>query len=111
MEQGKANEHVGIFMNNLHELIPNIDGNGQFLGAFPGKGLLHGLSRLYFTAYKFPQQSPCLMGRTLANQKTVAVPNERRYHFCSYECRDKFIKSLTDGSRVIEEAPAEEKKD
>ena len=36
---------------------------------------------------------------------------ERRYHFCSYECRDKFIKSLTDGSRVIEEAPAEEKKD
>lgn len=35
---------------------------------------------------------------------------ERRYHFCSYECRDKFIKSLTDGSRVIEEAPAEEKK-
>ena len=36
---------------------------------------------------------------------------ERRYHFCSYECRDKFIKSLTDGSRVIEEALAEEKKD
>lgn len=34
---------------------------------------------------------------------------ERRYHFCSYECRDKFIKSLTDGSRVIEEAPAEKK--
>lgn len=36
---------------------------------------------------------------------------ERRYHFCSYECRDKFIKSLSDGSRVIEQNSGEAKQD
>ena len=45
------------------------------------------------------------------NDSITVRDGDRRYHFCSYECRDKFIKSLTDGSRVIEEAPAEEKKD
>ncbi len=36
---------------------------------------------------------------------------EKRYHFCSYDCRDKFIKRLTDGSGVIEDKKQEEKAD
>ena len=35
---------------------------------------------------------------------------ERLYHFCSYDCREKFLKSLSDGSRVLpEDAGAEAK--
>ncbi len=37
------------------------------------------------------------------NDSITVRDGDRRYHFCSYECRDKFIKSLTDGSRIIEQ--------
>ncbi|MFI3271228.1 MAG: transcriptional regulator [Pseudomonadota bacterium] len=33
---------------------------------------------------------------------------ERTYRFCSYECRDKFIKQLQDGGREIPQIKKEE---
>ena len=43
-----------------------------------GTCVLPAVSYTHLDVYK----RQCLMGRTLANQKTVAVPNEGRYHFC-----------------------------
>ena len=62
--------------------IPYGKGDIQFFPTFPHEGIFLCFPQLHFAAYKFPQQSSCLMSRTLANQKTVTIPNEGRYHFC-----------------------------
>ena len=81
VKQGQVDGDVRVDVIHLIEDIPHVQRDVQFLLALPDERFLPGLSRLHLAAHKLPQQSTLLMGGTLADQKAVAVPNERRYYF------------------------------
>lgn len=59
-------------------------------------------------------KDPCCGTYVSVDDSVTVRDGDRRYHFCSYECRDRFIKSLQDGSRVLEQGTTtveEEKKE
>ena len=77
-------------MRYLHKYIIHSNGNIQFFMTFPDQCLLFGFPRLYFAADKLPQQSPCLIGRTLSDHKFIFVPDQSSDNLCGFENIDCF---------------------
>ena len=71
------NGQVGIFMNNVHEQVVDLQFNIKLLAAFADERLLLCFAFFNLAADKFPQQSAHFMLRTLTNHEFFAVPYER----------------------------------
>ena len=80
VEQGQPDEHVGIFVRDLHKLTAHIHMDGQLLRTFPHQSLLHGLAGLHFAADELPQKPTGLVFRPLADQKFVLLPNQSSHN-------------------------------
>ena len=80
VKQGQANQHIRVIVEFLKEPTAHVHLDGQLLGALPGQSLGRGLPWLYLAAYKFPEQPPGFVGRPLADQKSVLLPDQGGHH-------------------------------
>ena len=64
-------------MYYLRKYIAHMDGHIQLFPAFPNEGFFHSLPGLYLAAHKFPKQSTSLVCGSLADQKSIPIPNQR----------------------------------
>ena len=84
---------IRVGMGHLHEWLPNGDGDAEFLAAFPDECLRFGFTGFHLTADKFPQKTARFVRWTLADQKSVALPDEGGnnfgYHHAAPVFRDR----------------------
>ena len=82
MKQGQVDGKVGIGVDDLHEGLPHRHPDVQLLPALPDQGLLPGLPRLHLSAHELPKQPPGLVGRALADEEGLPLPDQGRHYFC-----------------------------
>ena len=81
VKQGQMDRQVGVFVSDFHKNLSHLNRNGQFFPTFPYKSLFLGLPRLHLAAYELPQEPPSLVGRTQADQESIALPYEGGDYF------------------------------
>ena len=81
VEERQMDRQVGIDVGHLHKHRPRRHGDGQLLPALSDQRLGLGLAGLHLAAYKFPQKPTGLVGRALADQKSVSVPDQGGHYF------------------------------
>ena len=81
MKEGQVHRQVGAFVRHIHEYPVYIQRDGQLLLALPDKDLLFGFARLHLATHELPQKAPGLVGRALANQEFVFVPDQCYNYF------------------------------
>ena len=81
VKQRQMHGHIRIGMRYFHEYIPHGDHDRQFFLTFTDQRLRPGFARLHLAANKFPQQPTRLMRRTLADQETALLPDQRSDDF------------------------------
>ena len=81
VKQGQTDEDVRVFVDDLHEPIPNIQVYRQLFHTLPAQRLFLRFTLLHLAAGELPEKPTGLILRPLADQKPVLLPDQRRHHF------------------------------